>query len=359
MLNRGDSMKKILHVFGRMNRGGAELRTKDVIESLNDKYEFHICVLSGNVGILDEKLKKSNVKIHYLPLKSPFFIIRFLKLLKRNKFDIVHSHVLYVSGFIQALAFLAGVKGRISHFRTSRDLKEINNPLRKFRNNFLGIVLQFFSTKIVYVSEVAKENLIKRKIFKNKHIVIYNGLKKPSNIDLEEKENVFTNVSRFKDSKNQLFLLDVIEVLKKYYNIDIKIQFLGNYNNEYGRKFIKEMKKRNLKDNVYLVGETSNPYPFLCKSKYFLFPSQLEGLPGALIEAHLSKCIAITSNIKENIEVNECFPNSSFTIELEKEAWAREIYNLLNNKYEIKFNNLHSFDLETCVNHFEKLYSIY
>jgi len=154
-----------------------------------------------------------------------------------------------------------------------------------------------------------------------------------------------------------LFLLDVIEILKNDFNINIKITFVGNIETEYGKKFLDIARERELNKNINIIGEVRNPLEYLKTYKYFLFPSELEGLPGALIEAHLLNCIVITSNIKENSEVNQYFPDSSFELELNSKIWALNIEKLLSKEKNITFNGINPFDIRVVIQELEELYT--
>ena len=104
-----------------MVRGGAELRTLDLMRqaALSD-YEFHFATLAPGPGTLDAEISRLNGQVHScaLGLTFPF---RFRELLHSGRFDIVHSHVHYFSGYILRLASKAGVPARIAHFWSTGD----------------------------------------------------------------------------------------------------------------------------------------------------------------------------------------------------------------------------------------------
>ena len=100
---------RILHIFGRMERGGAEMRTIDLMRYIDrNRYQLHFCSLSGKEGDLDKEIKELGGQIHYLRL-SPSFPFRFISFLKKYQFGVVHSHVHMFSGFILLLAVMAKV----------------------------------------------------------------------------------------------------------------------------------------------------------------------------------------------------------------------------------------------------------
>ncbi|MDK9855708.1 glycosyltransferase [Staphylococcus equorum] len=350
-------MRKIMHIFSKMDRGGAELRTIEIMKEMKGEFEFHICSTSGKKGELDEMLKEIGIQVHYINIKKIDFPLKFIKILKKNKISIVHSHILFVSGMIQLFAKIAGVKNRITHFRTSRDNKEKNNKLRSIRNKILKNLVEIFSTNILYVSEIANESLFPKKRFPKKHKTIYNGFDLPDKDKFPKKEkNNFVYVARFYPTKNQMFLLDVIEILKERFKINIVISFIGNIETEYGKEFIRRVQSKKLEDYINIIGEVSNPLDYLEASEYFLFPSKLEGLSGALIEAHIQKCVVISSNINENKEVNQYFSGSSFSLKLDPHVWANKINDLIAARELISFSEKNPFDIKITTKELTKIY---
>ncbi len=71
---------------------------------------------------------------------------------------------------------------------------------------------------------------------------------------------------------------------------------------EYKREVEKEIKSLEIGGSVDLLGTVKNVGELLSQSDFFVFPSYFEGLPGALIEAMLSKIPIICSDIPENKE---------------------------------------------------------
>ncbi|MBO3078329.1 glycosyltransferase [Mammaliicoccus vitulinus] len=320
-------MKKILHIFGVLNRGGAELRTIDLVSQFPKEYQFHFVSLSGKQGELDKKVLENGGIIHYINIREKGFSKKFRRIIKNEKIDIVHSHVFLISGYLNFLARLENVKGRITHFRTSNDVKK-KTVFRIIRNFILKILVEIFSTDILYVSNVAKKRIIAKKIMQSKHFVIRNGFEDIS-FPKVKKDKEFVSVGRFIETKNQIFLLEVISILKEKYNTFIKIYFVGLDNTEYGFLFKEIIKEKRLDENVEVVGLIENVPEYISEFKYFLFPTKLEGLPGALIEAHKANCYVINSDIEENIEVNSYFKESSINLKLDPELWAEKIKEVL------------------------------
>lgn len=351
-------MKKILHIFSVLNRGGAELRTIELVNRFPEEYQFHFLCLSGKRGELDEKVLGNGGIIHYINIREKDFGKKYRKLIKTEKIDIVHSHVFLMSGYLIFLARLENVKGRITHFRTSNDSKKIN-LFRMIRNFILKVLVEIFSTDILYVSNVAKKNVISKKIMPGKHFVIHNGFES-SSFPKVIKDKEFVSVGRFIETKNQIFLLEVLSILKEKYNTFIKIYFVGLNTTEYGDLFKNIIKKEKLEKHVEIVGVIENVPEYISEFKYFLFPTKLEGLPGALIEAHMAKCFVINSNIEENIEVNSYFKESSMNLKLDPNIWAKKINEVLETPPSVdKSLNGSPFKLEKNFLKLKKIYDKY
>ncbi|MEB6121385.1 glycosyltransferase [Mammaliicoccus sciuri] len=351
-------MKKILHIFSVLNRGGAELRTIELVNHFPEEYQFHFLCLSGKRGELDEKVLVNGGTIHYINIREKGFSKKYRRLIKAEKIDIVHSHVFLMSGYLNFLSRLENVKGRITHFRTSNDAKK-KSLFRMFRNFILRVLVEIFSTDILYVSNVAKKKVISKKIIPSKHFVIHNGFK-ASSFPKVIKEKEFVSVGRFIETKNQIFLLEVLSILKEKYNTFIKIYFVGLNNTEYGDIFKNIIKKKGLEENVEIVGVIENVPEYISEFKYFLFPTKLEGLPGALIEAHLAKCFVINSDIEENIEVNSYFKESSMNLKLDSNLWAQKINEVLDSPPLVNENlNDNPFKLEKNFLNVKNIYDKY
>src|SRR5262245_31551426 len=110
---------RILHVFGRLERGGAELRLVEVAEALSkNRVRSDFLVLSGLDGVLDDRVRAAGGDVFKCPLDVRF-PYAFYRLVRDRRYDIVNSHVHYFPGVVLALARLAGVAGRVAHLHTA------------------------------------------------------------------------------------------------------------------------------------------------------------------------------------------------------------------------------------------------
>lgn len=118
-----------------------------------------------------------------------------------------------------------------------------------------------------------------------------------------ESKKVFLHVGRLIKSKGQLDLLYSFRQLVQNYP-DAVLIMAGE--GPLSQLILDKIKRLKLEEHIFLIGYREDIPELLKLSDYFVFPSYFEGLPGALIEAIISRKPAIVSDIPEN---RECFSN--------------------------------------------------
>ncbi len=156
-------------------------------------------------------------------------------------------------------------------FSPSRETKFIEKYSRKYLYRFAaGVIAQTKEIKEFTEKETANRNVK----------VIPNPVVKTHFDTTIERKNIVLNVGALTHRKGQGFL---IEACARINAPDWKFVFLGEgEDREYLEKLIVEL---NVEDKIELVGSVKNVDDWLLKSSIFAFPSSLEGLPNALIEA--------------------------------------------------------------------------
>lgn len=299
---------RILHIFGRMDRGGAEMRTLDLMRNIDrSKYQLEFCALSGLVGDLDEDIRALGGAVHYCKL-SPNFVIKFRRLLRRVEPDVVHSHVQFTSGFILRLAAAEGIAVRIAHFRATGSAQKTS--LRQHAQYWLfRRWLNQFATRIVAVSQGALEYSWLRFYPSDERCgVIYNGIDSVlyeedtdrtavlEEFGLPTVAKILIHVGRFAPEKNHTKLVEIFHQIHLW-DPDIYLLLVGQGENELERKIRERCKQLGLIDRVIFAG-LRRDIPRLMKSADVLvFPSTHEGLPGAVLEACAAGLPVVGSDI--------------------------------------------------------------
>ena len=331
--------KKVLHVFGIMNRGGAELRTLSLMPALKAKgVEFEFCALSGQQGVLDESINAVGSQVHYCKLGVGFFW-RFYRLLKQQQFDVVHSHVSLVSGVMLWIAWLAGVPLRIAHFRNTTDVENIS-VVRQWRDKLLKRMILSKAHHVLAVCEGALQGYWSECWQQDKRFkVIYNGFERP---ELETQDNfwqqyinqydngvVITNVARMDYQKNHL---RQAKIFAEYLALNNQawLVFIGKENRRVRQTVEDFCQQQGIRERVVFLGEQAKVLPFLRHSQLMLFPSMWEGLPGAVIEAASVGTPVVASDIPGVLEIASALTLvSPLSLQSTDVQWAQKIADVL------------------------------
>lgn len=331
--------KRILHVFGAMNRGGAEMRTVSLMKKMSSRdVQFDYCVLSGEEGVLDAEIRQLGGNIYYCKL-GPAFIYRFIGLLRNNEFSAVHSHVAYVSGFILLLGMIAGIKQRIAHFRNTT-VGGVNSKRRIVRDKILKSLISSCATDILAVCNGAMDGFW-GSAWRNeiRCQVIYNGFDIPKrNINLDfwsafiagySGQKVVVNVARMDIQKNHLRQCDIFFELNKQ-NKSTLMVFIGKEDNQRKAEMMDKLNRYNIQDKVHFLGLQTDVLQFLTHAHVMLFPSEWEGLPGVVLESASVGLPVVASDLPGIEEIAEQLPNVHIVNRSDPNTqWAQKLQQVL------------------------------
>lgn len=101
------------------------------------------------------------------------------------------------------------------------------------------------------------------------------------NIEISDKD-YFVTVSRLVESKGLLELLDIYAKMKKE-GIKNKLYILGD--GEQKAELENKIISLSLEEDCFLLGNRTNPYPYIKNAKLFLFTSKSEGLGMVILES--------------------------------------------------------------------------
>ncbi|WP_156854434.1 glycosyltransferase [Oceanobacillus sp. AG] len=365
---------KVLHIFAQMNRGGAEGRTLDVMRSIeNSGIQFDFCSLSGKKGSYDEEIESLGGKVHYCNLKSFKFEKLFREILRKEKYDVVHSHVHYPSGYILRLAHRENIPARITHFRNSNDTGG-QSLKRTFQRVLLKRWINKYSTDIISVSKGAMEIAWNENWESDVRCkVIYNGIPKVNpkihndikkELGIPQQNKIYINVARMSKQKNHMKLIDIFsEIVKK--DKQSTLLLVGKKHNEIEQQITQRINELNLKGNVIILGERTDVARILTGADLFLFPSLWEGLPGAVLEAVSLGIPVLASSIPGVKEIaNEFNIVKYFSVDEPSQIWADRALYMINDKnlYNIAKKESTTFEqsifgMENCINQYKQLYN--
>ena len=325
--------KKVRVLFvngGLMDRGG--------VSSVMMNYYMHIDSSQVQIdflthgygeGIRDKKIIESGEKIFTVPPKSKNYfkntkMIR--NILKKNHYDIVHSHADAGNAHILKIAKQCGVPVRISHSHNTD--YTINNPVRKKLADMQKKNISKYATHMFACSEEAAMWLYGKSvpIIKNA-IEIYDfSYNEAHRSKIRNKYNIGDKflvgcVGRLDYQKNQTFLLKVFsDVVKRRDDICLMLLGDGILKNE----LTEETKRLKIEDRVIFAGQVSNVNEYYSAFDIMVMPSLFEGLGMVAIEAQSANLPCLLSdNIPKTVSIND---NVVFLSLSDYQAWVDKLY---------------------------------
>ena len=287
---------RVLHIFGRMNRGGAEMRTLELMAQLDPReYRFEFCALSGMPGDLDDEIRKLGGSVHLVKLDWRF-PWRFTRFLRRENYPAVHSHVHYFSGYVLRLARKAGVRRRIAHFWTTGERGK-EGLARRWQTRLMRHWLDRYATDLLSVSEGAMRASWGERWTEDRRCrVVYDALDPrryaiaESRKALRDEEGipsdcpVYIHVGNMAPPKNHARLVSIFKVIHEM-EPQARLVLVGRGGNQIEKQVVEAVEQAGLQQHVLRLGVRTDVPRLLRMADVMVFPSLWEGLPGVVMEA--------------------------------------------------------------------------
>lgn len=319
--------KKILHTTTRLVLGGGvEKNIYYTIAKLTNEFEFHLSCGAHFEDDLFCHLPELKIIIcpHLInaihPVKDLKALWFYYRLIKKEKYDIVHTHETKASFITKLAAWLAGCPYVIYGLHGVT----FNDPMSRFQRNFYILLEKLTiccADIIVAVGHNTIEAYHQENIGKNipfqvvrSGIDINNYLRQAIQtdeeklqfrklLDINADDIVLITVGRFSYSKAQRYSIEAFATLQKKYS---KIKFLLIGEGELLHDCKAFAKTLEIPDNsIYFLGYQKDITRYLSISDLFIFTSLREGLPRVIVEASILKVPVVTFQVEGAEEVLE------------------------------------------------------
>jgi glycosyltransferase involved in cell wall biosynthesis len=303
---------RVLHVLGRMNRGGVETWLMHVLRATDrSRFQIDFFVHTTEPSVFDAEITSLGSRIFLGgPPKSVTAYARRLRgvLSSHGPYDAVHSHVHHSSGMILALAAASGVPVRIAH--SHNDTRPVSSGLGLRRSAYVfGMtrLIDWCATRRVACSDMAGDDLFRPgwKESPDASVLYYSINLDPfrvpasrpairSALGLDPGAFVIGHVGRFDVQKNHGFLLDVARALVNV-RPDTVLLLVGD--GPLRAEIEAGVKARGLERHVVLAGVRGDVPAILTGAiDAMVFPSLHEGLPVIGLEAQAAGVPLIMSD---------------------------------------------------------------
>lgn len=304
---------RILHVFGTLNRGGAETLVMNIYRNIDrEKIQFDFVVHHKEEGAYEEEVRKLGGKIFRIPNYKGTNHFAYKKawddLLKSHpEYRIVHCH----KESIVALVMDACKKNKRIGLAHSHNTQNIPG----FKGKIMDMLNKNVDNKASYRFACSKDAGEWMFGSGSDFKVLNNGIeleKFAFNPKVREKirkklnfgdKKVLGHIARFNKQKNHSFLIDIFNDLLKEDNSYLLVMAgLG----ELKADIEKKVKDLGIEENVRFLGSIGYVNELLQAIDIFILPSLYEGLAVSTIEAQAAglKCL-LADTIDKNSKITD------------------------------------------------------
>ncbi len=334
---------RALHLFSSLNRGGAETWLMDVVRNVSrDELAIDVCLTGSSKGPYEDEFRTLGGAVHRVPMsRNPWIFGNCLRrLLERERYDVVHSHLYYFSGVVLRAAAQAGVPQRIAHNHPVEDLKA-GGLIRLVYTKWMRRWMCQYGTMFLGPTRASLdafwgpdwESAPDKK-------VLYNGIRvdrflqpidRPgvrAELNIPQNARIVLDVGRFVPHKRQAFL---VEIAREVLACRADVYFLLIGDGPSHEHVEQQVRVGNLSDHFRFVKGAPSLDHYWLASDVFAFPSVNEGFGIVVVEAAAAGLPVIAHDIPGVREAAvACESPVLLPLDASPETWADAILAGLN-----------------------------
>lgn len=298
---------KVLFIINSLHMGGAERMVVELSKALSKNIDIHVLSISSKKNHWSfSSFNETNVHLieWYYSLYNPFIIYKLIKLIRIEKYDIVHSHLTYAQIYSALSSFF------ITNIKWITTEHSSNNNRRKHKS--LKYIDRFIFSRfshIYSISQSTQESLIKWLGYNScsKFEVFPNGvnLKEISKaiplnrtvLGYSKDDFLLMMVGRLEDAKDPITIFKSLKKLPKHF----KLILIGT--GSLHDRFVNIAKELGVYERVYFTGAQNNIPEWLKIADLYIQSSHWEGLPTAPLEAMAASVLTIGSKVPGIIDL--------------------------------------------------------
>lgn len=302
---------RILHVLGRMDRGGAETWLVHVLRRIDrERFAMDFLVHSEEAAAYDSEARALGSRI--IPCLHPSrpweYARNFFRALdEHGPYDVLHSHVHHFSGFVLWLARRAGIRVRIAHSHNDTAALDARAPIvrRAYLRAMEGLVARCATAGLAASRRAAAALFGAHWDGDPRWRVLFYGIdldpfRAPvertalrREFGLSEPAFVLGHAGRFHPQKNHLFLLELAAEAARRVP-ETRVLLLGD--GPLRAAVEARAKELGIRERVVFAGIRADvPRVMKGAMDVFVFLSLYEGLGIVLLEAQAAALPAVVS----------------------------------------------------------------
>lgn len=305
---------RILHIVGRMDRGGIETMIMNIYRNIDrTKVQFDFLAHYGREAAYNDEIRSLGGRIYEMPaLKTDekvyywrlFQYIRALHKFFREhrEFRVIHGHMTNTASIYMPIAKKYGVTCRIAHSHSSKSKAGLlgkvtdllQRPIRKYATDWFACSAA--AAKWFYPESALAEGRVKliANAVDAAKFRFDPALRRQVRQELELGDQLVIGcVARFRPEKNQAFLVQVLSQLLST-GTNAALLFAGDGPCEEETRQLAQ--KLGVEDNVRFLGMRGDVPRLMQAMDVFVLPSLWEGLPVVGIEAQASGLPCVVSD---------------------------------------------------------------
>ena len=332
---------RILHVIGRMDRGGTESMLMNHYRYMDhSRIQFDFVVHTKEHCDFDDEIKRLGGNIYHVRRFNVLNIYSYRKdwvnLFREHQgYDAIHVHHFLVAGIILPIAAQYGIPVRIVHSHNTQP------PILLMKEKVMWL---FHRNMIKYSTiRLACSKAAGRYLFCDEPFMVFCNAIDTEKFRFDSKERerlrcefgykpenlVIGHIGSFRTrQKNHAFIVDVFAtIIKQNPNARLLLVGVGKLRKEIERK-IQSLK---LEEKCIFAGARGDVPALLSAMDVFLFPSLFEGLSVVSVEVQASglPCVASTA-ITEESRLTDLFVQ--LRLEEPIEQWAHAVLSARSSK---------------------------
>lgn len=311
-------MKKILHLITDLETGGAEMMLYKLISKMDNKRFSNIVVSLTDKGTLGERIENLGIRVFTLDMRrgipNPFALIKLIKIIKKEKPDIIQTWLYHADLFGLVVAKFMGITKIFWNIRCS-ELKISDHGYSLFSVLKILAIFSRVPRGIIVNSMAGQQFHVKLGYINDKFIYIPNGFDtehfRPNNqarIIMREKININRDsfiigiIARYDPMKDHKTFLKAAYQLSLI-NKSIKFIMVGRNIDHKNTELMKGINELGLKNNVYLLGERHDMHLVYPMLDVLISSSYSEGFPSVIAEAMACGIPCVATDVGQTAEI--------------------------------------------------------